>query len=139
MKKLVVDQQLCNGCGICETTCSQAFYKVNDRKKSAIRVSSGENSRFKVLICNQCGECMDMCARMALKRDQNGIVRLDKKKCVGCLICVAECLSQRMHYHDELATPFKCVACGLCVKQCPQNALSIADIAEDIREVCNNG
>jgi len=54
-------------------------------------------------------------------------VRLDKKSCVGCLICVGECARGLMRYHDELPVPFKCVACGLCVKACPVGALKIVE------------
>jgi len=68
-----------------------------------------------------------MCSMMSLMTAPNGVVRLDKKTCVGCLICVAECLRGYMRYHADLPTPFKCVACGLCAKQCPSGALSIVE------------
>jgi Fe-S-cluster-containing dehydrogenase component len=70
---------------------------------------------------------MDMCSVMALGKDKSGVVRLDKKNCVGCLICVGECLRDYMFYHDDLPVPFKCTACGLCVKECPGGALAIEE------------
>ena len=70
---------------------------------------------------------MGMCSRLALQRAGNGVVRLDKKSCVGCLVCVGECPRAYMRYHDELPVPFKCVACGLCAAQCPSGALTIAE------------
>ena len=125
LKKLVVDAALCTGCGTCELVCSKAYYKVEDKEKSAIRISENSEGGFTVAVCDQCGVCKDMCSIMALKQAENGVVRLDKKLCVGCLICVGECLRDYMRYHDDLPTPFKCIACGLCAKQCPSGALAI--------------
>lgn len=127
MKKLVADASLCTGCGTCEKVCSQAYYKEEDRAKSAIRVSAGAEGGYTIAVCDQCGVCKDMCSPMALSQAANGVVRLDKKRCVGCLICVGECLRDFMCYHDDLPTPFKCVACGLCAKSCPSGALSIVE------------
>ena len=125
MKKLLAESEKCTGCGVCEIVCSKAYYKVEDREKSAIRINANGQGGYTIAVCDQCGECKDMCSIMALKTAESGVVRLDKKTCVGCLICVGECLRGYMHYHDDLPTPFKCVACGLCAKQCPSGDLTI--------------
>jgi len=104
-----------------------AWYKESDRDKSAIRISAVDQGGFSVLVCDQCGVCMGMCSTMALSADDNGVVRLDKKACVGCLVCVGECLRGYMHYHDDVAAPFKCIACGICASKCPNGALLIAN------------
>ena len=124
MKKLVADNAKCTGCGTCEEVCSKAYFKEVNKEKSAIRViADGDNYRIEV--CDQCGDCIAMCSPIALNRAKNEVVRLTKDKCVGCLICVGECLRGYMHYHDDEPVPFKCVACGLCAKQCPGGALTI--------------
>jgi Fe-S-cluster-containing hydrogenase component 2 len=125
LKRLGVDSAKCTGCGICEEVCSKAYYKVADREKSAVRVSADDNGGFMISVCDQCGVCREMCQIMALKTMDNGVVQLNKKICVGCLVCVGECLRNYMYFNDGLPTPFKCVACGLCVKQCPSGALQI--------------
>lgn len=127
MKKIVVDTDKCVGCGRCEEVCSTAWFKKADRMRSAIRTSLQPNGSMRVDVCDQCGDCAAMCAAMAIAPDKKGIYRIDKKKCVSCLICVAECLKDNMHYHNEEDFPFKCIACGLCVKECPANALSIVE------------
>lgn len=127
MKKVVANPDLCIGCGACESACSQAYFKVDDRGKSAIRVSAQPDGKYRIDVCDQCGDCMTMCSPIALTRGNNDIIRLNKKKCVGCLICVAECVKDNMHYHDDERFPFKCVACGICVKQCPSGALTMIE------------
>ena len=136
MKKLVADSTKCTGCGICELTCSKAFYKEENREKSAIRISARENGGYNIAVCDQCGDCIWICSTMALSQAANGVVRLNKKACVGCLICVGECLRDYFFYNDELSTPFKCSACGLCVKSCPENVLSINEGDDYLAEKC---
>jgi len=131
LKKLVATAAKCTGCKDediyrCEEACSKAFFKKNDKLKSSIRIiPDGEG--FKIEVCDQCGDCTKMCSPMAVERANNGVVRIAKDKCVGCLICVGECLRGFMHYHDDEPVPFKCVACGLCAKQCPSGALALVE------------
>ena len=124
MRKLNVDSGKCTGCGVCEEICSKTYFKAADKEKSAIRIVQ-EEGRYRIDVCDQCGDCAKMCLAVALNRADNGVMRLAKDTCVGCLVCVAECLRGYMRYHDDLPVPFKCVACGLCAKSCPSGALSI--------------
>ena len=126
MKKIITDSAKCTGCGICENVCSKAWNKEENRLKSAIQVTVGDSGGYSIAVCDQCGVCRGMCSVMALMTDDNGVVRLDKKACVGCLICVGECLRNYMFYNDDLPTPFKCIACGLCVKSCPTGAIELS-------------
>jgi len=126
-KRLVTDSNKCTGCGVCENVCSKAFYKVEDRNKSAIRITANDESGYSIAVCDQCGDCLWMCSEMSLSEAPNGVIRIDKKTCVGCLICVGECLRNYFFYNDELPTPFKCSACGLCAKSCPVGALTIEE------------
>ncbi|MCL2425960.1 MAG: 4Fe-4S binding protein [Oscillospiraceae bacterium] len=126
MKKLVANSSKCTGCGACEIACSKAFYKEENREKSAIRVTANDGG-YNISVCDQCGDCIWMCSAVALSQAPNGVVRLNKKSCVGCLICVGECLRNFFFYNNDLPTPFKCSACGICAKACPADALSISE------------
>lgn len=73
-------------------------------------------------VCNQCGECIEVCPTEAIYRAKNGVVRIDKEKCLGCYSCVGFCPTV-MFFHKDVQEPFKCVACGMCAKECPTGAV----------------
>jgi Fe-S-cluster-containing hydrogenase component 2 len=124
MKVLHHRQDICNGCGDCEIACSKTYFRVEDRNKSAIHIINNNNS-YRAIKCTQCGECINMCTAHAIYRDRNGVVRINKKLCVGCLGCVGFCTELAMFYSDDLTEPFKCIACDICSKVCPVNALEV--------------
>jgi carbon-monoxide dehydrogenase iron sulfur subunit len=132
MKVLVFNPELCNGCRECEKVCSQTWFKVENAEKSAIRISemAGQPGRYQAVVCNQCGECMDVCPTIALVRDRQGIVRIKKALCVGCLSCVGFCPTEAMLMHADDIVPFKCIACGKCVKVCSVGALAIEELPD---------
>ena len=127
MKRLVKDESKCIGCGKCEEVCSKAFFKEADASLSCVKVQEIENNAHKLTICTQCGECAKVCPIEALTIDSKGIVRINKKDCVGCLMCVGFCPENAMMQHDDYTEPFKCIACGLCAKNCPTGALKIVE------------
>jgi len=130
MKVLTFDSDACVGCYICEEVCSETWFKVKDAEKSRIRIIEEEGEEGVVLnavLCNQCGECIEVCPTEALLRDKQGIVRLRRKICVGCLSCVGFCPYAAMFHHPDQDEPFKCIACGQCVDECPADALAIIE------------
>jgi carbon-monoxide dehydrogenase iron sulfur subunit len=125
MKVLLFSEELCIGCHLCEDVCSQAWYKTINRNLSSIRINSLGNGDWSIAVCEQCGQCIDVCPTGALSRDKAGVVRLNKKECVGCMSCVGFCPTGTMYYYEEYVEPIKCISCGLCAKECPAGALSI--------------
>ncbi len=132
MKVLVKKEELCIACGLCEKICSRAYFKENNVEKSAIQVEKGESN--KINVCNQCGACIDICQVVAISRASNGVVRLNKKECVGCFMCVGFCPTLSMRQQDDYIEPFKCIACGLCAKECPTGAIAVEDIEFETKE-----
>lgn len=124
MKLLEKNPSLCTGCRECEKACSKLWFKEEDREKSCIRIEKDPN---KITVCNQCGECISICPVEALSRDKNGVVRIDKKKCVGCFMCVGFCSACAMFMNDKYIEPFKCTACGQCAKVCSTKAIYLSD------------
>lgn len=128
MKILAVNSELCIGCARCEEVCSKAYFKEEDRDKSAIIVEVNEDSANEITVCNQCGECIEVCPTQAIYRDKNGVVRINKKECVGCLSCVGFCPTSAMRYYPNIPEPFKCIACGLCARECPTEAIYLTEV-----------
>ena len=122
MKRLAKNEELCIGCGECEKVCSETYFKESNKEKSAIQINDK-----KITVCSQCGECIDVCSVAAISRDKKGVVRINKKLCVGCFMCVGFCPELAMIMHGELLEPFKCVACGQCAKICSTQAINITE------------
>lgn len=118
LKFLAKNESLCIGCGECEKVCSETYFKEINKEKSCIQVEDN-----KITVCSQCGECIDICSVAAISRDKKGVVRINKRICVGCFMCVGFCPEQAMIMHGAMLEPFKCVACGQCAKICPTNAI----------------
>jgi Fe-S-cluster-containing dehydrogenase component len=130
MRILAVRPELCVACGACEEICALTFFKVPDLVKSAIRVSAPEpaGEACTIEFCDQCGECIAICPTEALFRAKNGLVRIRKKDCVGCLACVGFCPTLVMYVDPDSTVPFKCVACAKCVDECPADALYMIEV-----------
>lgn len=114
----------CIACKVCETTCSQTYFKEAVAEKSCIRISeiSGKSD---INVCNQCQACVAVCPTLAIKINAQGVVMIDKSLCVSCYMCVAACPTKSMRRFVNGLNPFKCVACGLCAKSCPTEAIKI--------------
>jgi len=134
MKVLIWDGKKCIGCGTCEEVCSQTWFKDKNRAKSRIKITKQEEG-ISCNLCDQCGECINVCPVEALTRDKKGIVRLNEKTCVGCLSCVGFCPSKSMFFTDGVELPFKCIACGICVKPCPSGALKLEERPDPLEKV----
>ena len=126
MKSLKAKVELCTGCGSCELTCSKVQFKEENKEKSAIKVSKSTEG-YEINVCNQCGECVEVCPTLALQKNKLGVVMVDKGKCVGCFACIGFCPSISMRMHRDYLEPFKCIACGRCAKECPTETLYISD------------
>lgn len=126
MKFVQGDNFRCSGARECEKACSRTFFKVEDPRLSAIRITKTETG-FDINVCNQCGECIAVCPTQALYRNPAGTVMIKKDRCVGCLMCVAFCPTHSMHIADGQKIPFKCVACGACIKACPSGAIAMVE------------
>jgi len=136
-KKLAVVPELCSGCRICELVCALKHFGVNNPKKSAVRVivTYPHPVVRMPVVCSQCKApvCADACPVGALSRT-NGVVTLDKEKCISCMKCVDACPFGAIYAHEDADYPIKCDLCGLgtpggsrpeCVDSCPKGALRL--------------
>jgi ferredoxin len=126
MKVLRVDTDKCSGARECMTACASTLFKTNDLASSAVQVRKADD-RVDFSVCDQCGDCIEMCPTGALWRSKAGTVMLKKDLCVGCFICVGECAKAAMFRAPRGLQPIKCISCGNCVSACPSGALAMVE------------
>lgn len=80
--------------------------------------------------CRHCDDpiCVKSCISGALSKE-DGVVKIDKNKCIGCLTCVLVCPYGALTESENHAVT-KCELCTdnvcgepACVKGCPNNAI----------------
>ncbi len=93
------------------------------------------------LACNHCEEplCRDACPSGAISKREDGIVFIDKDKCLGCRYCEWACPYNALRFDARTNTVSKCHFCfedldrgepPACVPACPMRALDFGDLAE---------
>ncbi len=127
-----IEQNRCPpGCMICREKC---FDRYEDAGCSSIKVIHlpGENVHTAVT-CSQCGEpvCEACCPTGAISKDPgDGIVRINRAKCLGCGLCSMVCPYGGIEYNAETKRAVKCDQCDgapECVKACPEGVLSFIE------------
>ncbi len=137
MKRIYVKEQWCLGCHLCEYNCafansgkSDMALALKDKKIfPRIRVEETDQISF-ALSCRHCREplCVKSCIAGALSVC-DGVIKIDRSKCVGCHTCVAVCPYGALAVGED-GVMQKCELClentcgqPACVKGCPNGAI----------------
>lgn len=147
----VIDHTRCIGCHACTVACKEenavplGVYRT--WVKYVERGTWPETRRhFLVLRCNHCehAPCVTICPTAALHRRPDGIVDLDRDRCIGCKACMQACPYDALYLDPETRTAAKCHFCahrierGLepaCVIVCPERAILTGDLDDPSSEV----
>ena len=137
MKRVYVNEKWCLGCHLCEYNCAFAnsgeadMVKALKDKEINPRIHVEEDGKITYAVsCRHCEDplCVKSCISGALSK-KNGVVAIDKNKCVGCFTCVLVCPYGAVMPSTNHAA-IKCElcltnACGLpaCVEGCPNKAI----------------
>ena len=157
---LWVDLEHCIGCQSCTMGCkAENNTPVGVDYNRVIEIEEGEFKNpkekpevrvyFVPMPCMHCGKpaCMAACPVGAItKREEDGIVLIDKDKCIGCRYCAWACPYGHPQFNAEARVMEKCTLCvhrvtkGLrpaCVETCTAKVRffgEVNDLTKLIRE-----
>ncbi len=137
MKRVYVNEKWCLGCHLCEYNCAFVNSGIGDMVKALrnkaifprIKVEENNNITFAVS-CRHCTEpiCVKSCISGALTK-KDGVICIDKQKCVGCYTCVLVCPYGAVT-NSESGAIQKCELCltnscgtPACAAGCPNAAI----------------
>ena len=141
---MVIDVQKCIGCHACSAAC-RIENQVSQEGNRAW-VTTKEFGTFPDIhmlklpqLCNHCDTtpCVDVCPVQATYKNEDGIVVIDKDKCIGCYQCVNACPYQARFKVTETRKVDKCNFCqhriknGLlpaCISTCTSQARYFGDL-----------
>ncbi|MCC8130739.1 MAG: 4Fe-4S binding protein [Oscillospiraceae bacterium] len=137
MKRVYVNEKWCLGCHLCEYNCAFANSGLTNMAKlkgqkiyPRIRVEGDDKITF-AISCRHCEDpiCIKSCISGALSKTPDGMVEIDKNRCVGCLTCVLVCPYGAVIQDGDGAVQ-KCELClknssgaPACVAGCPNGAI----------------
>ncbi|MCH5156224.1 MAG: 4Fe-4S binding protein [Clostridiales bacterium] len=144
MKRIYINENRCLGCRLCEWECAFAnsgldeMFKLKGRMgkdvSPRIRVEGEANAGINFAVnCRHCNDalCVKSCIAGALSKTDDGMVVIDKNKCVGCFTCVMVCPFGAIMPSADGRAAQKCMLCmdnqngePNCVKHCPNNAIA---------------
>ena len=128
--------------GTCDAVSKKYYYQGHKTCRTANMAYSGD--KFCNYACLGYGDCSVVCPQNAITVN-DGVARVNPRKCIGCGICVRECPNGIIHLindttrvivecssHDKGAVTRKfcsngCIGCMKCQKTCPNGAITVND------------
>ena len=139
----------CVDCGTCAHKCNRANNIPEGQAPRRRIVESVTSKGIKVYVSTSCMHCLDpscmaVCPAGAItKRDKDGAVVVDHKRCIGCKYCFQACPFSVPRYNDQ--GMYKCDFCiengtypkadPACVQACPHDALHFGPISALIEQL----
>lgn len=153
------DQTRCTGCFTCVVACKD-WHDIPAGPVSWTRISCIEKGKYPDLFaaylrtsCFHCTNpaCVSACPAGAItKREEDGIVLVDRAQCLGndsCGLCLEACPYNAPQFESEdEATMEKCNLCEhrlaqnmapICVEACPMRALDVGPMEDLIAKYGN--
>lgn len=146
---MVMHQDRCVDCELCMQACVKTN-KVPDYGyrttilEREVPQAVDQQREFIPVLCNQCNipQCTRVCPTRATYKDkQNGIVRMNIKKCIGCLTCQLGCPYNARYFSEEIHAVDKCNFCidtrlekgeklTACSEACPADVRIFGDLSD---------
>lgn len=143
-KKVMVREDVCIGCRLCEFHCAaehhpsknliKAFKGGEEKPRGRVRVVEDGPLSF-ALVCRHCDEplCAYACVSGAMAvNPATGRVVHDPERCISCMSCVMACANGSIIWDEDGGIVTKCDLCPgrdipACVEHCPNEALFLTE------------
>ena len=158
MKRIIIEQDKCDGCKNCSIACMQAHRAAHsapstetgsrgtvydldllDPKNEARHtITTNGKGGYVPVFCRHCSvpDCVGACMSGALKKESaSGHVQYDEERCGVCFMCVMSCPYGNVK--PDKATRTKILKCDFCkddneepncVKLCPKKAIHVEEV-----------
>ena len=149
----VIELDRCIGCKGCQVACKMengtdlGSDRTKVRQIGPIGKYPDLQMYFLPTMCQQCENpvCVRVCPSGAVyKSKEDGVVRIDRMKCIGCHSCNQECPYHANTFSEMRRSMDKCTLCSearergeepACVRNCSGRALHFGDINDPDSEV----
>lgn len=153
MKRIYIDQELCQACKNCVLACMVEHSEAKSvleldltdpTNQARNKVVLNHDGQVIPLICRHCDDavCLETCMSGALQRDeQTGHISCNEEQCAGCWMCVMSCPYGMVFpgvKNNKVAS--KCDMCTgkeepACVANCPTGAIKVIEVEYNQEEV----
>ena len=95
---IAIEPSRCIACGTCMAACSEGHRRVGLQDEPRLALYQGRDV-VASLTCHHCegAPCLKVCPVNAIRHDDDGCVRIDEKKCIGCKLCAVACPFGAIH------------------------------------------
>jgi DMSO reductase iron-sulfur subunit len=121
---MLIDASKCVGCYACRIACqNQNELKIKEYYNRIHEQESGKfpnfTRRFLPVQCQHCDNppCVRVCPTGASYKRKDGVVIVDKKRCIGCKFCILSCPYKARIINEEKGYIHKCSFCIEFVEQ----------------------
>ncbi|MFC2056742.1 4Fe-4S dicluster domain-containing protein [Chloroflexota bacterium] len=149
---IVFDLDMCVGCHSCTVACKmENNVRLGEFWSKVLQI--GPTGTFPDLelywlpvLCQHCRDpqCTKVCPTGASYQREDGVVLIDKDRCIGCQYCIVACSYGVRYYNEEEGVVEKCTLCAHlidrgeepeCVKTCIAKCRIFGDIDDPNSEV----
>jgi molybdopterin-containing oxidoreductase family iron-sulfur binding subunit len=149
---ILIDLDKCIGCHSCTVACqvenglALGTYWSKVRQIGPVGTFPDLEMYYLPVLCQHCGspECTRVCPTGASAKREDGIVLVDRDRCIGCQYCVLACPYGVRTYSPEEGVIEKCTMCAhliergdipACVKTCTGKARYFGDLDDPNSEI----
>ncbi|NLF10957.1 MAG: 4Fe-4S dicluster domain-containing protein [Anaerolineaceae bacterium] len=149
---MALDLNRCVGCLACVVACKmENNVQIGSYWNKVLRVDPIGNfptmdMYWLPVLCQHCEspECTRVCPTGASYKREDGIVLIDKSKCIGCQYCAMACPYGVRYFNEEERVVEKCTLCAhliergerpTCVEECTGDCRHFGDLDDPHSEI----